>query len=112
MAAANKSQSNGILPVTASQTSGGAPKPATSKSQVAKLKVLVRRLPPGLTENEFVSILGEDWKLGKGKVDWMRYKAGKDSKEYDILPSTGIFANLFPFIVLRSLRGLHGHICI
>lgn len=112
MATANKSQSSGILPVTASQTSGVVPKPVASKAQVPKLKVLVRRLPPGLTENEFVSVLGEEWKLGKGKVDWIRYKAGKDSKEYVSLSDISFLSDLYFFAVLRSPLGLHAHICI
>jgi regulator of nonsense transcripts 3 len=45
----------------------------------------VRRLAPGLTEEEFLSVLGEEWKVGEGKVDWFQYKAGKDSKEYSPL---------------------------
>ena len=44
--------------------------------------MVVRRLPPGLTQAEFESALGEDWKIGAGKVDWSVYKAGKISKEY------------------------------
>ena len=45
------------------------------------MKVVVRRLPPGLTEEEFISVLGDQWKSGQGKVDWFKYKTGKDSKE-------------------------------
>jgi regulator of nonsense transcripts 3 len=46
-----------------------------------KLKVQVRRLPPGLTESEFYAIVGDEWKLGAGKVDWARYAPGTISKE-------------------------------
>lgn len=42
----------------------------------------MRRLPPGMTEAEFWTILGEDWEAGKGKVDWSSYAEGKVSKEY------------------------------
>ena len=56
------------------------------------MKVIIRRLAPGLTEAEFTSILGDDWRLGGGKVDWFLYKPGKDSKEY-IYP-TSLFAML------------------
>lgn len=78
---APRTQSNGMLPVTASQTTGNASKTSSTKPASTKLKVIVRRLAPGLTEAEFTSILGEDWKLGNGRVDWFLYKPGKDSKE-------------------------------
>jgi len=81
MASSTKTQTNGVLAVSASQTSGGNQKPAISKPSNPKLKVLIRRLPPGLTEAEFISILGSEWKLGGGKVDWFLFKSGKDSKE-------------------------------
>lgn len=45
------------------------------------MKVVIRRLAPGLTEAEFVKIMGEEWKQGQGKIDWFSYKPGKDSKE-------------------------------
>ncbi len=76
----SRAPTNGLLSVTASQTPGNSPRPAI-KPVAPKLKVLVRRLPPGLTEVEFVSILGDGWKLGQGSVDWFLYKPGKDSKE-------------------------------
>lgn len=81
MATSSRAQTNGVLPVTASQTSGNASKPVANKAITPKLKIIVRRLPPGLTEVEFTSALGDDWKLGKGRVDWFLYKPGKDSKE-------------------------------
>ena len=51
------------------------------KNRDAKLKVIVRRLAPGLTAEEFHLILGEEWKVGGGKVDWTSYQKGKVSKE-------------------------------
>ena len=87
MAASNRAQANGVLAVTASQTSGNTPKPAaTNNAPAPKLKIIIRRLPPGLTEAEFTLALGDDWKLGKGRVDWFLYKPGKDSKE-QVCPS-------------------------
>lgn len=77
-------------PTAASRHSGTFPNPTTipnrsnhtpSKGREAKLKVLVRRLAPGLTEEEFHLILGEGWKVGRGKVDWISYQKGKVSKE-------------------------------
>ncbi|TVY81253.1 Regulator of nonsense transcripts UPF3 [Lachnellula suecica] len=80
MASTHRAPANGVLPVTANQTSGNAPKPA-SKPSAPRLKVMIRRLPPALTEAEFFSVLGEDWNLAQGKVDWFLYKPGKDSKD-------------------------------
>lgn len=82
MAAQQSTRSNGVLPITASQTSGNASKQGISKLPAQKLKVVVRRLAPSLTEEEFTTILGDEWKVGQGKVDWFDYKNGKDSKEY------------------------------
>lgn len=45
-------------------------------------KVIIRRLPPGLTEAEFISILGSEWAVGNGKVDWFSYAPGKVCNEY------------------------------
>ncbi|RDW66044.1 hypothetical protein BP6252_09679 [Coleophoma cylindrospora] len=81
MAAQVRPQTNGLLPIGVSQTSSSTPKTSTMKPPSPKLKVIVRRLAPGLTEAEFTTILGEEWKLGGGKVDWFLYKPGKDSKD-------------------------------
>jgi regulator of nonsense transcripts 3 len=35
-----------------------------------------------LTKAEFETILGDEWKPGAGKVDWMSWRKGKISKEY------------------------------
>jgi regulator of nonsense transcripts 3 len=76
---------NGMLPIPASATKKliTAPKPSKSQGRAAlpKLRLIVRRLPPGLTEDEFQAALGDEWKLGSGKVDWAAYKEGKISKE-------------------------------
>lgn len=47
----------------------------------ARLKVVVRRLAPGLTQQEFETAIGEEWKLGNGRVDWLLYKPGKPSRD-------------------------------
>lgn len=85
---------NGVLPVpaaalqknTAHSNSNGAPRAASNRSQQPRLKLVVRRLAPGLTQQEFELALGDEWKLGQGKVDWFTYKAGKISKECDHKP--------------------------
>jgi regulator of nonsense transcripts 3 len=77
---------NGILPIPAAilQKQGApsnAPRGPSKRTAAPRLKVVVRRLPPGLTQGEFEVSLGEEWKLGGGKVDWLVYRAGKVSKE-------------------------------
>lgn len=63
----------GLLPVNAAtRAAATAPKPPAPR-----LKLEVRRLPPGLTLEEFEGILGDEWKLGNGKVDWLEYRQGK-----------------------------------
>lgn len=71
--------SGGLLPMPGS-TPQKAPNPP-AKTAAPRLKLLIRRLPPGLTQAEFETALGDDWKIGGGKVDWFQYKEGKVSKE-------------------------------
>ena len=59
-------------------------KATRTKSPGPRLKVVVRRLPPSLTEQEFHDALGPDWTVGGGRVDWMSYQVGKGSHEYAI----------------------------
>ncbi|RDL40967.1 putative Regulator of nonsense transcripts 3A [Venustampulla echinocandica] len=79
----NRSQANGVLQISTSQTTatGNTSKSAGPKLPALKLKLVIRRLPPGLTESEFLTVLGDEWKVGQGKVDWFLYKGGKDSKD-------------------------------
>ncbi|RSL39922.1 hypothetical protein CEP53_013720 [Fusarium sp. AF-6] len=60
---------------------GDAPKPAKTKSHNEGEKLVIRRLPPGMTQDEFVSILGNAWELGKGRVDWFSFAPGKISTD-------------------------------
>jgi hypothetical protein len=81
-AAGNMSQSNGVPPTVLQRAPPtNAPRGAPRKPTPLRLKVLIRRLPPGLTEVEFYSTVGEEWRTGAGKVDWANYEAGKISKE-------------------------------
>lgn len=87
---ANKTTTN-----TASQPAAPAAPPASTTSAstpagdgAKKLKpvqegekVVIRRLPPGLTQDEFFTILGDEWKEGNGKVGWFSFHAGKVSRE-------------------------------
>ncbi|KAI9054476.1 hypothetical protein LZ554_001635 [Drepanopeziza brunnea f. sp. 'monogermtubi'] len=79
--AGNRTQTNGVLAITPAQASGNGARPVPIKPMPVKLKTVVRRLAPGLTEDEFTSVLGEEWKAGQGKVDWFLYKPGKESKD-------------------------------
>ncbi|KAJ5297326.1 hypothetical protein PENANT_c005G00819 [Penicillium antarcticum] len=70
------------IPVAATQKSGsGAPPKKAPKPPAPRLKLLIRRLPPGLTQAELEAALGDEWKAGAGKVDWLQYKPGKVSKD-------------------------------
>lgn len=79
--ASGGARANGVLPMPTSQTPANGSRQAAAKQPSQKLKLIVRRLAPALTEAEFLSIIGEDWEVGKGKVDWFRYQPGKDSKD-------------------------------
>lgn len=68
----NPDRGSGVLPIPASARAPPAPKPPA-----ARLKLEIRRLPPGLTLSEFEEALGDEWKLGKGRVDWREYRQGK-----------------------------------
>jgi regulator of nonsense transcripts 3 len=74
--------SGGVLQIPASATQKNAPAPKKAPKPAApRLKLLVRRLPPGLTQEEFETALGAEWKVGAGRVSWAQYKPGKVSKE-------------------------------
>lgn len=72
----------GVLQIPAAATQKNSPgSKKHPKPAAPRLKLLVRRLPPGLTEEEFKNALGEEWMAGAGKIDWVQYKSGKVSKE-------------------------------
>ncbi|KAI0113660.1 Smg-4/UPF3 family-domain-containing protein [Nemania sp. FL0031] len=52
-----------------------------AKVQAEGKKVVIRRLPPGMTADECWAVLGEEWKVGNGKVDWARYDDGEISND-------------------------------
>lgn len=85
---------SGVLPIGPSQNHAqnhaDAFKSGKGRSAAAQdgVKAKVRWLPPGLTEQEFIDILGETWKPGNGKVGWFRYKAGHIPKGYVFEPHT------------------------
>ncbi len=80
MSAATARKTNGVLPVPIA-VANDTPKTTKSKEPPRGRKLILRRIPPGLTESEFWAILGEEWKSGNGKVDWVRFQEGKISQE-------------------------------
>ncbi|KAL1791805.1 hypothetical protein ACET3X_009556 [Alternaria dauci] len=72
---------NGVLPVTLLQKNAPAQTSRGPKAAQPRLKLICRRLPPGLTKAEFVEALGDEWKLGAGKIDWINYRKGKISTD-------------------------------
>ncbi|ODH14676.1 hypothetical protein ACO22_06534 [Paracoccidioides brasiliensis] len=76
-----KLSSAGVLPISASATQKGSSTKQSSKAATPRLKLLIRRLPPGLTYQEFEASLGDEWKVGNGKVDWLQFRDGKISKD-------------------------------
>ncbi|OJD27405.1 hypothetical protein ACJ73_01205 [Blastomyces percursus] len=76
-----KPSSSGVLPIPAMATQKGTSNKPSSRTAAPRLKLLIRRLPPGLTPEEFEAVLGDEWKVGNGKVDWFHYREGKVSKD-------------------------------
>ncbi|KAF6810989.1 nonsense-mediated mRNA decay protein [Colletotrichum musicola] len=71
-------KTNGVIAVSGQQsTATEAPKSSRSRAPVEGHKVVIRRLPPGLTEEELWSKLGEEWKAGQGLASWHNYEPGK-----------------------------------
>ncbi|KAK5662873.1 hypothetical protein OQA88_6284 [Cercophora sp. LCS_1] len=68
---------NGIAGPSVNET----PKAPRVKPPPEGEKVVVRRLPPSMTEDEFVAILGDEWRVGNGKVGWVSYFPGKVSQQ-------------------------------
>ncbi|RMZ90491.1 hypothetical protein DV736_g2263, partial [Chaetothyriales sp. CBS 134916] len=82
MSAPGKTKGGGVLPVNAAATKKtGAPPKQGNRASAPKLRLIVRRLPPGLTGTEFWAAIGEEWQVGKGKVEWAAFKDGKVSKD-------------------------------
>lgn len=77
-------KANGVLPMPANPSATDAPSASRSnksKTPVEGDKVIIRRLPPGMTEEEVWTILGDKWKAGNGLVDWSDFARGKVSQE-------------------------------
>ncbi|KAL8722523.1 MAG: hypothetical protein Q9181_007467 [Wetmoreana brouardii] len=75
-------RNGGVLKIPASATQARpSMASAAGTTSNSRLKLVIRRLPPGLSQAEFESALDEDWQVGSGKVDWTVYKPGKVSKD-------------------------------
>jgi len=74
-------KANGVTPTQVSQPLNDTPKSHRTKPPAEGEKVVIRRLPPGMTEEECIGILGDAWKVGNGKVDWFSYSPGKVSTQ-------------------------------
>ena len=79
-----KGRPAGVLAVNAATRKNAAAHSTAKSSQrtpAPRLRLIIRRLPPGLTEAEFWTALGDEWQLGNGKVEWAAYKGGNVSRE-------------------------------
>ncbi|KAL8296664.1 hypothetical protein RB597_005983 [Gaeumannomyces tritici] len=77
---------NGVLPAPQAKPhpqacAGASSRSGKGKTPVEGQKVVLRRLPPGITEQETVSFLSDEWKPGGAKVGWFSFQAGKISKD-------------------------------
>lgn len=73
--------SNGVSQDNAGQPPNEGSKTGKTKSPPTGKKVVIRRLPPGMTAEEAWTILGDQWKDGNGKVDWTQFHTGSISQE-------------------------------
>ncbi|KKY19925.1 putative nonsense-mediated mrna decay protein [Phaeomoniella chlamydospora] len=75
----------GVLAVPAAALKKSSPNStsnrASTRAPAPRLKLILRRLPPGLTQDEFTTALGAEWNAGAGKIEWMAYKDGKISRD-------------------------------
>ncbi|EXJ55555.1 hypothetical protein A1O7_08483 [Cladophialophora yegresii CBS 114405] len=80
----SKDRPAGVLPVNAAARKTAASNSSQKLSQrspATRLRLIIRRLPPGLTEMEFWAALGDEWRVGSGKVEWAAYHDGKVSRD-------------------------------
>ncbi|KXH65511.1 smg-4/UPF3 family protein [Colletotrichum salicis] len=74
-------KTNGVPSASGQQATTDAPKSNKSRTPVEGDKVIVRRLPPGMTEQELWNNLGDEWKAGNGLVSWHNFESGKISHD-------------------------------
>lgn len=105
----------GVLPIRPAQTSSPVDAPKSAKAKAAAqdgVKIKIRRLPPGLTEQEFVATLGNVWKAGNGKVGWFEYHPGHIPKRFVANTSPKCTAVANEFLVTQCLQRIHTRICL
>ncbi len=73
-------KTGGILAINPTQAAAGDAR-RRARMRFEGEKVVIRRLPPGMLQEEFVAILGSEWMSGEGKVGWFSYRVGKVSHE-------------------------------
>ena len=101
---------NGVLPAPAAilkkkdGNAGSGTSRGPRKPPAEKLKGVIRRLPPGMTQFEFEAVLGDEWKVGAGRVNWVDYKPGKISTDFS-KPSrpSRAYVNALEFAHLEAL---------
>lgn len=73
-----------MLPISVPQQADKPGKSSRGKPKISQegIKISIRYLPPGLKEFECASILGDDWRVGGGKVDWLCFEPGKQARTY------------------------------
>ncbi|KAL2880541.1 hypothetical protein SGCOL_004263 [Colletotrichum sp. CLE4] len=74
-------KTNGVPSASGQQATTDAPKSNKSRTPVEGDKVIIRRLPPGMTEQELLNNLGDEWKAGNGLVSWHNFESGKISHD-------------------------------
>ena len=75
----SNTKGRGVLPINAAQTRK--PLKQAPRPPAPRLRLIIRRLPPGLTEIEFWQSIGTEWHVGQGRTDRASYKPGKISRE-------------------------------
>ncbi|KAH9830243.1 nuclear localization sequence-binding protein-like [Teratosphaeria destructans] len=99
--AKNPDRPSGVLPVNAAQRA------APAKAPAPKLKLHLRRLPPGLTLTELEDALGDEWRLGNGKVDWREYTPGKVKAPGKIHQQAGCYFHVTTEACVHELNARH-----
>lgn len=77
---------NGVSQDNSHQTANEVTKVGKTKTPPTGKKIVIRRLPPGITAEEAWGILGDQWKDGNGKVDWSQFHTGTISQESVLYP--------------------------
>lgn len=80
----NVARQAGVLPVSAANVkdqAGSSQKSGRGKAPIEGQKIVIRRLPPGISEEEVLKYLGDEWQPNKGKVGWFSFMPGKTSNE-------------------------------